>query len=114
MKHELCYLQKRFMSDGVTQRELKDINTEFSRLNLQLELCLLSHDIKKLELELEESHRQTVTVLRERLSSSQCIEDEKLDEFMKDIENIRCVMFDYTYVCQNECLSNFSGLRQLT
>lgn len=98
MKDELCYLQKRFMSDGVTQRELKDINTEFSRLNLQLELCSLSHDVKNPELELEESYRQTMTVLREALSSNQRIEDEKLDEFMKDIENIRCVMFDYMCV----------------
>lgn len=89
MAGELSYLQKRFMSEGVTQRELKDINTEFSRLNLQLELCLLSRDIKSLKLELEEPSRQMMTALREKLSGSQRIDDEKLDELMKDIATIR-------------------------
>ena len=31
-------LKKRFMSEGVTQREFRDINLEFTTLDLQLEL----------------------------------------------------------------------------
>ena len=100
----LPYLQKRFLSEGVTQRELKDINTEFSRLNLQLELCLLSRDIKSLKLELEEPSRQMLTALWEKVSSSQRIEDEKLDELMKDIGTIRCVV-----VHRRKCFINVIG-----
>lgn len=79
----------RFMSDGVTHRELRDINTEFSRLNLLLELCLLIHEIKSLALELEDSPRQMMTALREKLSSCKRIEDEKLDEMMNSLKAIR-------------------------
>lgn len=86
---ELCYLKMRFMSDGVTHRELRDINTEFSRLNLLLELCLLIHEIKSLALELEDSPRQMMTALREKLSSCKRIEDENLDEMMNNLKAIR-------------------------
>lgn len=79
----------RFMSDGVTHRELRDINTEFSRLNLLLELCLLIHEIKSLALELEDSPRQMMTALQEKLSSCKRIEDENLDEMMNNLKAIR-------------------------
>ena len=78
------------MSNQVTQRELQDINTEFSRLNLQLELCLLSNDVEELKLGLDEPHHQMMTTVREKLDRSvQRIEDEKLDELMKKIATIR-------------------------
>ena len=77
------------MSDGVTQKELRDINTEFSRLNLQLELCLLSHDIKSLARELDEHSRQMMTAMHDELSSGKRIEDEKLDEMMNNLKDIR-------------------------
>jgi len=88
---ELSYLQKRFMFDGVTQRELQDINSEFSRLNLQLELCSLIHDVRSLELELDERSRQMMATLRDELSSGKRIDDERLDELMKNIAIIRRV-----------------------
>ena len=85
----LFLLRKRFMSDGVTQRELQDINTEFSRLNIQLQLCSLSHYVKKLELELDESSRQMMTAVREQLSSCKRIDDKKLDELTENTAIIR-------------------------
>ena len=77
------------MSGGVTQTELQAINTEFSRLNLLLELCLLSHDIKSLALELDEPFRQMMTAVQEKLSSGKRIADEKLDEMMSNLNSIR-------------------------
>ena len=77
------------MSDGVTHRELRDINTEFSRLNLLLELCLLIHEIKSLALELEDSPRKMMTALQEKLTSGKRIEDEVLDEMMNNLKAIR-------------------------
>ena len=77
------------MSVEVTQRELQDINTEFSRLNLQLELCSLSHEVKSQELALNDSSRQMMTVAREELSSGKRIEDGKLDELMENLATIR-------------------------
>ena len=77
------------MADKVTQRELQDINTEFSRLNLQLELCSLSHDVNMLALELDEPCCEMMTAVRDELSSGKRIEDEKLDEMMKNIATIR-------------------------
>ena len=80
------------MSQGVTQTELRDVNTEFSRLNLLLELCLLSHDIKKfksLSQELDEPSRQMMTAMHDELSSGKHIKDEKLDEMMKNLKDFR-------------------------
>ena len=77
------------MSDRVTQRELQDINTEFSRLDLQLEFCLLIHDVKSLKLELEELFRKVMTAVREELSSGKRIEGEKLDQLLKSLATIR-------------------------
>lgn len=77
------------MSEGVTHRKLRDINTEFSRLNLLLELCLLIHEIRSLELDLEDSHRQKMTAVQEKLSSGKRLEDETLDEMMNSMKAIR-------------------------
>ena len=77
------------MSDGVTHRELRDINTEFSRLNLLLELCSLTREIKSLALDLEDSHRQMMTAVQEKLSSGRRIEDENLDEMLNNLKAIR-------------------------
>ena len=77
------------MSDRVTQRELQDINTEFSRLNLQLELCLLIHDVRILEPALDERSRKMMATLGDELSSGKRIDDERLDELMKNIAIIR-------------------------
>ncbi|KAL9958948.1 hypothetical protein ACROYT_G036026 [Oculina patagonica] len=92
VEDELCYLEKRFMSERVTQTELRDVNTEFSRLNLLLELCLLSQDIKEsnsLSQELDESSRKMMTAVQDELSSGKRIEDEKLDEMMNNLKEIR-------------------------
>ena len=80
------------MSSGVTQRELQDIDTEFSRLNLLLEICLLSHDIKSLELEIDEPFSQMMTAIQESLFSGKRIVDEELEKLMENIATIRCVL----------------------
>ena len=85
------------MSIRVTQRELQDINTEFSRLNLQLEFCLLSHDVKSLDLKLDESCQEMLTAVKELLSSGKRIGDEQLEKLMKNIETIR-------YVLKTKCI----------
>ena len=77
------------MSDGVTHRELRNINTEFSRLNLLLELYLLIHEIKRPELDPEDSHRLMMTAIQEKLSSGKRLEDDKLDEMMNNLKDIR-------------------------
>ena len=80
------------MSSGVTQRELQDIDTEFSRLNLLLEMCLLSHDIKSLALEVDEPSSQMMTAIQKSLSSGKRIVVEELEKLMKNITTIRCVL----------------------
>ena len=77
------------MSEGVTHTELRDINTEFSRLNLLLELCLLIHEVKSLTVDLEDSRRQMMTAVQEKLSSGKRLEDDKLDEMMSNLKAIR-------------------------
>ena len=77
------------MSGRVAQTELRDINTEFSRFNLLLELCLLNHDIKSLELELDGPSRQMLSAVQEELSSGKRIEDDKLDKLMDNLVTIR-------------------------
>lgn len=84
---DISYLSKRFMSEQVTQRELQDINTEFSRINLQFELCLLSRDVKGLDLETNDN--QMMSAVREKLSSGERIKDEILEELLKSLETIR-------------------------
>ena len=80
------------MSSRVTQRELQDINTEFSRLNLQLEICLLNHDIRSLALEVDENSTKVITAVQEGLSSGKRIVDEELERLMNNIGPIRCVL----------------------
>ena len=80
------------MTSSVTQRELHDINTEFSRLNFLLEICLLSHDIKSLALEVDEPSSRMMTAIQESLFSGKRIVDEELEKLMKDIATIRCVL----------------------
>lgn len=79
------------MSNRVTQRELQDVNTEFSRLNLLLEYCLLSQDIKSLALVLDETSSQMMTAVQEGLSSGKRIVDEELDKLFNNIGTIRYV-----------------------
>jgi len=82
-------LKKRFISDGVTHREFRDINLEFTRLYLQLQLCLLEYDVTRLNLTLDESSRQVTRDVREELSSGKVKETEKLDELLERLAAIR-------------------------
>jgi len=83
------YLKKRFMSERVTHREFRDINLEFTRLNLQLELCLLEYDVTSLNLTMDESSRLAMRNVRKELSSGKLMETEKLDEMLKRLAAIR-------------------------
>ena len=83
------YLKKRFVSERVTPREFRDINLEYIRLNLQLELCLLEHNVTSLNLTLDESSRQVIRDVRKELSSGELIETEKLDELLERLAAIR-------------------------
>ena len=92
LTEELGYLKKRLLSDRVGHLELQDINTEFSRLNLQLELYSLNRDIRSLEVELDEPSRQMMTTIQKELSGGQRIADEELDNLVNDITTIRFVL----------------------
>ena len=92
LTEELDYLKKRLLSDRVGHLELQDINTEFSRLNLQLELYSLNRDIRSLEVELDEPSRQMMTAIKKELSGGQRIADEELDKLVNDIATIRFVL----------------------
>ena len=85
----MVYMKKRFMSEEVTQREFRDVNLEFTRLNVQLELCLLEYGVTRLNLTLDESSRQVMRDVREELSSGKLIEIEKLDELLERLAAIR-------------------------
>lgn len=89
LQGEMEYLKKRFMSEGVTHREFRDINLEFTRLNLQLELCLLKYNVTSLNLTLNESSSQVMRAVREELSSGILIETKKLDELLEMLAAIR-------------------------
>ena len=80
------------MSIRVTQRELQDINAEFSRFNLLLDFCLLRQDIKSLALELDEPSSQMMSAVQESLSSGKRIVDEELEKLFNNIVTIRCVL----------------------
>ena len=86
---DLAYLKKRFMAGTSTTKELQHVNTEFSRLSLHLELCLLSHDIAVEKVEVDQSFCDMITTVREALSSGKRIEDERFDEMMNNIAAIR-------------------------
>ena len=89
LQGEIKYLKKRFMSEEVTHREFRDINLEFTRLNLRLELCLLENDVTSLNLTLDESSRQVMRDVQGELSSAKLIETEKLDELLERLAAIR-------------------------
>ena len=77
------------MSEGVTERELRDVNLEFTRLNLQLQLCLLSHDVTSLNLTLDEPSTHVMRDVRDNLSSGKLIETKRLDELLEKLAAIR-------------------------
>ena len=89
MQRELEYLKKRFTSQGVTERELRDINVEFSRQNLQLELCLLRHDVKNVGLNLKKKYLDVMSAVESELSSGRLVEDERLDRMLQELGAIR-------------------------
>ncbi|KAK2561506.1 NFX1-type zinc finger-containing protein 1 [Acropora cervicornis] len=89
LESDLSFLVKRFMSVNVTQRELHDISAEISRIKVQIELCLLSRDVRRLETELDEPSLQTMAEVRNKLSSGKRIEEEVLDEMLRSLANIR-------------------------
>lgn len=77
------------MSQGVTERELRDINVEFSRQNLQLELCLLRYDVKKVGPNLKKKYLDTMSAVQNELSSGRLVEEERLDVMLQDLGAIR-------------------------
>ena len=89
LQEEFDHFKKRFMSELVTGKELRDINLEFTRLNLQLELCLLKHDVMRLKLTLDETSSHVMLEIRDDLSSGKLIEAEKLDERLEKLVEIR-------------------------
>ena len=105
LTEELSYLKKRLLSDGVGQLELQDINTEFSRLNLQLELYSLNRDIRSLEVELDEPSRQMMTAIQKELSGGQRIADEELDKLVNNIATIRYVLSPRRNMSSNNKIS---------
>ena len=89
MQGELEYLRKRFMSQGVTERELRDINVEFSRQNLQLELCLLRYNAKSLGLNLKRNYLRNMTAIQDELSSGRVVKEGRLDMLLGELGAIR-------------------------
>ena len=89
MQRELEYLRKRFMSQGVTERELRDINVEFSRQNLQLELCLLHYNAKSLGLNLKRNYLRNMTAIQDELSSGRVVKEGRLDMLLGELGAIR-------------------------
>ena len=89
MQRELEYLRNRFMSQGVTERELRDINVEFSRQNLQLELCLLRYNAKSLGLNLKRNYLRNMTAIQDELSSGRVVKEGRLDMLLGELGAIR-------------------------
>ena len=89
VQKDLEYLRKRFMFQGVTERELHDIRVEFSRQNLQLELCLLWHNARSLGLNLKRNYRKTMTSIQDELSSGRIVKEERLDMYLGKLGDIR-------------------------
>ena len=87
--NDLAYLLERFMASTSTTKEFQHVNTEFSRLSLHLELCLLSHDVTIEKVEVDQSFRDKITIVRAELSSGKRIEDKRLDEMMNNLAAIR-------------------------
>ena len=77
------------MSQGVTERELHDIKVEFTRQNLQLELCLLWHNARSLGLNLKRNYRKTMTSIQDELSSGRIVKEERLYMYLGTLGDIR-------------------------
>ena len=77
------------MSERVTQRELRCIDLEFTRLNLQLELCLLNRDVMSLNLTVDTPSNDVMREVRDDLSSGKIIEAKRLDELLEKLGAIR-------------------------
>lgn len=89
VQRELEHLRKRVMSQGVTERELRDLNVEFSRQNLKLELYLLHHDVKNVGLNLKRNYRDMMSAVQNKLSSGRLLGEDRLDEMLRELDGIR-------------------------
>ena len=94
LQEELEYLKTRAISGTVSERELCDINLEFTRINLRFELCLLKHNITKLNLTLMASHSNLLRDVQDELSNGKLIQTERLDELLEMLSGIRWVSDD--------------------
>ena len=92
LQEELEHLKTRAISGTVSERELCDINLECTRINLRFELCLLKHNITKLNLTLMESHGNLLRDVQDELSSGKLIQTERLDELLEMLSGIRWVI----------------------
>jgi len=99
---ELDYLKKRSMSQLVSQRELQDIDLEFSRLNLQLELCLLKYDLISQSLTLDAPSTQAMKDVRDELTSGKLIEAKRLDDLLEKLAAIREKYPDLSFLTPEE------------
>ena len=77
------------MSPGLTERELREINVELTRQKLQLELCLLRHDINRLRLNLKKCLIDVMEAVRKELASGRLIEERRLGEMLAQLGAIR-------------------------
>ena len=92
---ELDYMKKRATRIKVTQKEFRDIHVEFTRLSLCIELCKLRNEVKQLKLNIFRDH---VDKVEEEVSRGVYIEEEKLDQYLADLEAIR-----YCYNRRTSC-----------
>ena len=86
------YLKTRAIYGTVSERELCEITVECTRVNLRFELCLLEHNITKLNLTLMESHGNLLRDVQDELSSGKLIQTERLDELLEILSGIRWVI----------------------
>ncbi|PFX21266.1 NFX1-type zinc finger-containing protein 1-like [Stylophora pistillata] len=89
LQEDLKYLKKRAISEEVTERELKDINLECTRVNLRSELYLLKDSLTSFNLTLEESHGQVLKNVCDELSTGKIIQVQRLDELLDMLSEIR-------------------------
>ena len=89
LQTELEFLRKRFMSAGVTERELREINVELSRQKLQLELFLLRHDMCRLRLNLKRCFVDVMEAVCQELASGRLKEERRLGEMLAQLGGIR-------------------------
>ena len=89
MQSELDNLRKRFMSFGVTERELRDINRELTRLNVDLVLNLLLHNIKRFGAKLKQCYIGVIDTISHEVSQGNLIQEGRLGEMLKQLGAIR-------------------------